>query len=241
LNDEATPEARPGRIWVLLILVIATAALLFALAGIATRKPDSEYQKVLGAGDTQRIFGGMPQAGDRLGESDAPVQAQAFLDVQSSSFRDQYLETIPPLVNAQVRSGQVQLLLRNRSLTRNATELAFYGVEAAGEQDAAWQYADLMFRNQSQADRKGKVDREFLRNLAGSIQGLDAEQWQRDFDAGIAKDSAMTAALEEQDKLAIQLGIRAEPAMVITGPGGTRVVQDAPDLARIEAAISEVR
>lgn len=44
--------------------------------------------------------------------------------------RDQFLETVPPLVSNEVRDGEVQLLYRNRSLTRNPTELGFYGVEA---------------------------------------------------------------------------------------------------------------
>jgi len=241
LNDEGKPEARPGRVWILLALGAAGVALLIGIANISTREPDTEYQKVLGASDTQRIFGGVRQSGDRLGSADAPVQMQVFLDVQAAGYRDQYLETIPPLVTNQVRSDQLQMLLRNRSLTRNATELSFYGVEAAAEQDYGWEFADLVFRNQGQAEEKGLVDREFLLNLARSIQQMDIEQWQADFDAGVKEGSAMAARLEEQDKLAIQLGIRAEPAVVVTGPNGTRTVQDAPDLARIEAAIGEVR
>lgn len=241
MNDEGKPQARPGRVWILLALITAGLALLIGIANISTRKPDTSYQKVLGASDTQRIFGGVRESGDRLGSADAPVRMQVFLDAQAAGFRDQYLETIPPLVNTQVREGQLQLLLRNRSLTQNATELGFYGIQAAAAQDYGWEFADLLFRNQTQAEEKGVVDREFLLNLAAAIQQMDLEQWQADFDAGVKEGSAMTAALEEQDKLAIQLGIRAEPAVVVTGPNGTRTVQDAPDLAQIEAAIGEVR
>lgn len=241
MNDQGKPQARPGRVWILLALIASGLALLIGIANISTRKADTTYQKVLGASDAQRIFGGVRQAGDRLGSADAPVKMQVFLDAQAAGFRDQYLETIPPLVNTQVRDGQLQLLLRNRSLTQNATELGFYGIQAAAMQDYGWEFADLLFRNQTQAEEKGVVDREFLLNLAGSIQQMDVEQWQADFDAGLKEGSAMTATLEDQDKLAIQLGIRAQPAAVVTGPNGTRTVQDAPDLARIEAAIGEVR
>lgn len=240
MSSRGTPEARPGRIWILLALIAAGVALLIGIVNIATREPNTRYQKVLGAGETQQIYGGVPQAGDRLGSADAPVQMQVFLDVQASGYRDQYLETIPPLVNTQVRPGRLQLLLRNRSLTRNATELGFYGVEAAAEQGYGWEFADLMFRNQTQAEAKGRVDEEFLLNLAKAIQELDVERWKVDFDAGVKEGSEMTRRLEDQDKLAIQLGIRAEPAVVVTGPAGTRVVQDAPDLARIQAAIGAV-
>lgn len=241
MTSEGKTEARPGRIRVLLLLLAAVVGLLIAISGIATREPSQEYQKVVGAGDTQRIYGGVRQLGDRLGNEDAPVQMQVFVDVQSSEFRDQFLETIPPLVTTQVRNGQLQLLLRNRSLTRNPTELSFYGVEAAAEQSYGWQYADLMVRNLEEAEAKGKVDEDFLRNLAGSITHMEIEEWQAAFDAGLEEGSAMTARLAEQDKLAIKLGIRAKPAVVVTGPGGTETVQDAPDLARIERAIDAVR
>jgi hypothetical protein len=47
--------------------------------------------------------------------------------------------------------------------------------------------------------------------------------------------------LEEQDKLAIDLELRAEPALVIAGPGGTEILQDTPSLAEIQSAIGAVR
>lgn len=241
MSTEGKTESRPGRYWVLFLLVAAVAGLFAAIVGMSTREPSTEYQKVVGAGETQRIYGGVRQLGDRLGREDAPVQMQVFVDVQSSTYRDQFLDTIPPLVNTQVRSGQLQMRLRNRSLTRNATELSFYGVEAAVEQSYGWQYADLMVRNQEQAEKKGQIDAAFLRNLAESITHLEIEEWQDAFDAGLEDGSAMTARLEAQDKLAISLGIRAEPAVVVTGPRGTEIVQDAPDLDRIQRAITAVR
>ncbi len=241
MSTEGKSETRPGRYWVMLILAAAIVALLIAIAGIATREPSQEYQKVVGAGDTQQIYGGVRQLGDRLGDENAPVQMQVFVDVQSAEYRDQFLDTIPPLVNTQVRSGQLQMLLRNRSLTRNATELAFYGVEAAAEQNYGWQFADLMVRNQEAAQDKGRVDREFLRTLAEAIPHMELLDWEESFDAGIEEGSEMTARLEAQDKLAIKLGIRAEPAVVVTGPRGTEVVQDAPDLDQIQQAINAVR
>lgn len=240
MSGAGRSQARPGRIWILVALITAAVFLLIGIANIATRKPDSNYQKVLDAGETQRVFGGVRQSGDRLGDENAPVSVQVFIDAQDSNYRDQYLETIPPLVTTMVRPGDVQLLLRNRSLTVNATELAFYGIEAAAKQDYGWQFADLMFRNQTQAEEKGRVDPEFLRALAASIESLDIEKWQTDFDAAIKEDSAVNASLEAQDKLAIKLGIRAKPAVVVSGPQGTEVVQDAPDRAEIEAAIDRV-
>lgn len=236
----AKKERRPGQVRTLIILAVAVGALLVGLVGMATREPSNEYADVVGVGDMRQIFGGVRQLDDRLGEDGAPVQMQVFLDAQSSTYKDQFLETIPPLVAGPVRGGELKLLYRNRSLTRNATELSFYGIEAAANQDYAWQYAYLMFRNQDMAVEQG-LDEELLTRLAESIEHLDLEQWKADFEAGLEDGSQMTAELQEQDEIAINLKIRDKPAAVVNGPGGTEVVQDAPDLAELQVAIGKVR
>jgi hypothetical protein len=232
--------SRPGRFRVILLLAIAGGALLIGIIGLATREPDLDYVDVSGVSDAQRIFGGVRQLGDRLGDDGAPVQIQYFTDVQSAGFRDQFLEVVPSLVNNRVRSGEVKLLLRNRSLTRNATQLSFYGVEAAAEQNYGWNFGYLMVVNQELAKAQG-LDRQFLVDLAKSIEGLELAEWKAAYDAGLDPDSEMTRSLEEQDTVAINLEIRAAPAMVVAGPGGTEVLQDSPDLATVQRAIDSVR
>ena len=232
--------SRPGRIWILLVLIAAVVALAIGIVGLSTQEPGEDFKNVVGASDSQRIFGGVRQLDDRLGRDDAPVQVQFFADVQSSTYRDQFLETIPPIVSTAVRDGDVKLLLRNRSLTRNATELSFYGVQAAAKQDYGWQYAYLMVRNQEEAE-KHRLDEDFLTTLAEGIPNLDPIIWKKDFEEGQDPDSDMTLDLTEQDKLAIQLEIRDAPAFVVSGPNGTEVLQDAPDLESLEQAIAEVR
>jgi protein-disulfide isomerase len=214
-------------------------ALGVAIVGMSTREPSREYRDVQGAGDAQRIFGGARQLGERLGEEGAPVQIQVFTDVQSSGYADWFLDVIPALANGPVRSGDVNLQLRNRSFTRNATQLSFYGVEAAAEQNYGWNYAYLMVRNQDLAIDVG-LDDDFLESLAESIENLDLPIWREAYEAGLEPDSEMTASLEGQDKLAIDLELTAEPAVVVAGAGGTEVLQDAPSLSDIQAAIGEV-
>ncbi len=239
-SGSAPARGRPGRIRILLILILALVGLFIGIAGLSTQEPGEEFKDVIGAGDSQRIFGGVRQLDDRLGSADAPVQIQYFVDVQSSTYRDQFLETVPPTVSTDVRDGDVQFFLRNRSLTQNATELSFYGVEAAANQGYGWQFAYLMVRNQEEAE-KYRLTEDFLETLAGAIPYLDLLEWKEDFDEGIDPESEMTADLQAQDELAIQLKIRDEPAFVVSGPAGTEILQDAPDLDRLQLAIDEVR
>jgi hypothetical protein len=238
MADEA--KRRPGRYRTLIILAVAAIALLIGIAGMATREPSNEYDDVVGVADMRQIFGGVRQYEERLGVEDAPIQMQLFLDAQSETYRDQFLETVPPLVTGPVRDGRLKLLYRNRSLTRNATELSFYGIEAAARQGYAWQFAYLMFRNQEAAKEQG-LDDEFLTRLAESIEYLDLEQWKEDYAEGKEPGSRMNAELQAQDEIAIGLEIRDKPAATVNGPNGTVTVQDAPDLAELQAAMAEVQ
>jgi len=231
---------RPGRIWVILLLTAGIVGLAIGLIGLSTQEPGEEFRDVIGAGDSQRIFGGIRQLDDRLGLDDAPIQIQVFADVQSSTYQQQFLDTIPPVVNRQVRDEEVKLLLRNRSLTRNATELSFYGVQAAAMQGYGWQFAYLMIRNQEEAEKR-QLDEKFLETLAEAIPYIDMLKWKEDFEEGVKPGSAMEEDLIAQDKLAIQLEIRDAPAFVVTGPSGTEVLQDGPDLDALQLAIDEVR
>ncbi|MCB0858524.1 MAG: thioredoxin domain-containing protein [Solirubrobacterales bacterium] len=233
-------QRRPGQFRTLIILAVAVGALLIGLIGMSTREASNEYEDVQGVQEMRQAIGGERQLDDRLGSDDAPVQMQVFLDAQSETYRDQFFDAILPLIDGPVRSGDLKLLYRNRSLTRNATQLSFYGIEAAMKQNYGWQYAFLMFRNQELAKQVG-LDEEFLTNLAESIEYLDLPQWKEDFEAGLEPGSSMNADLQAQDQIAIDLEIRGEPAIVVNGPGGTEIVQDAPDLAQIEAAIDAVK
>lgn len=236
----AARAPRPGRVRVLLILGVGVLLLGIAIVGMSTREASQEFRGVEGTADARRTFGGVRQLGERLGFEDAPVQIQVFTDVQSSGFADWFTEVIPGLVDGPVRSGDVNLLLRNRSFTRNATQISFYGVEAAKAQDYAWHFAYLMVRNQDLAVEEG-LDADFLATIAESIEFLELPIWREDFEAGLEPGSDMTAGLQEQDTLAIDLRLAAEPAVVVAGENGTEVLQDAPDLATIQDAVEQVR
>jgi len=236
----ATPIPRRGRAWVILALGLAALALSYALVEIATREAGRESVRVAGIGTAQSTFGGVPQEGDRLGSDDAPVAIQLFTDLQCAGCADDFLVPIPPLVEERVRPGEVKLLMRHYSFARNPLELGFFGAEAAAEQGYGWQYAYLFFRNQGEAERFGVGD-ELLESLAGSIGELDVGEWRSYLDAESGPEGAITTRLEGYEELGRRLGIRAEPAAVVSGPSGTRTLQGSPSRGETEAAIEAVR
>ena len=236
----ATPIPRRGRLWVILALGLAFSALAYALVDISTQEAARDIVRLDGIDTTQRLFGGVPQEGDRLGSDDAPVSIQVFNDLQCGNCRADFLGTIPGLAEGYVRPGDVKLLMRHYSVAENPLELGFFGAEAAAQQGYGWQYTYLFFRNQDEAERLG-IDNEFMASLAGAIGELNVPEWQEYLDDEGAGAGAIATTLEGYEDLGMKLGIRAGQAMIVSGPGGTRTLQDGPDLAQVERAIAAVR
>jgi protein-disulfide isomerase len=234
------PIPRRGRLWVLLTLALALLALGYAIVNIATQEAGDDVVHVAGIGEAQETFGGIPQEGDRLGSADAPVTVQIFNDLQCSNCREDFLDTIPDLAEGPVRAGDVKLLYRHYSASESPQELGFYGAEAAAQQGYGWQYTYLFFRNQEEA-RKFGVDQEFLDSIAGSVGEMNEPEWLQYLEEEGGPDGAIAAQLDEYEQLGLDLGIRPRQAAVVSGPGGTRTLQDGPSLAQIEAAIEAVR
>jgi protein-disulfide isomerase len=233
------PIPRRGRIWILLALALATAGLGYALVNIATQKAGPDVVRIAGISEAQEIFGGVPQEGDRLGSSDAPVTIQIFNDLQCSSCREDFLGTVPGLVDGPVRSGEVKLLYRHYSVSESPQELGFYGAEAAARQGYGWQYTYLFFRNQDEAKRFG-VDQDFLDSVAGGVEELNEPEWLSYLEDNGGSDGAIAPQLESYEELGTELGIRTRQAAIVSGPRGTRTLQDGPSLRQIEAAIEAV-
>ncbi|MBS1880299.1 MAG: thioredoxin domain-containing protein [Actinobacteria bacterium] len=239
--SEAAVRSMPrrGRVWVALVLGLGLIALSYAIVNISTQKASNDTIHIAGIEDAQRTFGGVPQEGARVGSSDAPVTIQVFNDLQCSSCQEDFLATIPALVENYARPGKVQLDWRHYSNGENPLELGFFGAEAAAEQGYGWQYTYLFFRNQDEAKKFG-VDQNFLDSVAASVEELNFPEWEKDLEENGKSGGPYAKRLEGDEKLGEQLGIRIGQAMIITGPNGTETLQEGPSLAEVEAAIGRV-
>ena len=223
----------------ILLLALALGGLGYALVNISTREAGSEFVRIEGISTAQELFGGVPQEGARLGSADAPVSIQVFNDLQCGDCRADFLGTIPFLVEKYARPGSVKLLMRHYSVAENPIELGFLGAEAAAQQGYGWQYTYLFFRNQGEAERFG-IDDDFMASLAGSIGELDVPEWQEYLDREGGSGGTISKRLEADEELGTELGIRTGVAMIVSGPSGTRTLQDGPSLTQAEQAIAAV-
>jgi hypothetical protein len=232
---------RRGRLWVIALLTLALAALGYLIVQVSTQKADPNIIHIAGISEAQEIFGGIPQEGDRLGSSDAPVTIQVFNDLQCSSCRAAFLGTIPALAENYARLGSAKLLYRHYSNSENPIELGFYGAEAAAEQGYGWQYTYLFFYNQDEIKGAGNRRFEaFTDSVAGGVEELNAPEWEKTLAESTDSDSAIQQRLESYDELGQQLRIRIGQGLVVTGPSGTETLQDSAKLPEIERAIVAV-
>jgi hypothetical protein len=236
------PLPRRGRIWVVVLLAMGLFALGYSIVKLSTQKADRGIVHVAGISEAQELFGGVPQEGDRLGSSDAPVTIQVFNDLQCSSCRDDFLRTVPGLMEKYVRSGDVKLLWRHYSNSESPQELGFYGAEAAAEQGYGWQFIYLFFRTQEEANRfkTPKLFEGFEKSIAGGVEELEIEEWDSELEKAKVSDSAIQKRLEGYEELGRDLGIRVGQGMVVSGPNGTKTLQEGPSLAEVKRAIAEV-
>jgi hypothetical protein len=236
------PLPQRGRFWVVVLLLMGLFALSYAIVNIATQEPDQGIVHVAGISDAQELFGGVPQEGDRLGSNDAPVTIQVFNDLQCAGCRDDFLSTVPGLMEPFVRPGDVKLLYRHYSNAETAQELGFYGAEAAAEQGYGWQYIYLFFRSQEEAKRfrTVKLFEGFERSIAGGVEELEIEEWNRAVEEAKVSGSSIQQRLEGYEELGRQLGIRYGQGMIVSGPKGTETLQEGPTLAEVKRAIAAV-
>ncbi len=231
---------RRGRLWVAAILALGLLALGYLIVSISTQEPAQDTVEVAGINDAQRLFGGIPQEGDRLGSSNAPVTIQVFNDLQCANCREDFLSTIPALAEDYARPGDVQLLYRHYSNSINTKQLGFFGAEAAAEQNYGWQYVYLFFRNQGEAERFG-IDDDYLAEISAGIEKLDPAEWEADLEEKGAPGGPIDKRLDDYEELGNDLGIRIRQAAIVTGPNGTETLQDGPTLGEIERAIETVQ
>jgi protein-disulfide isomerase len=215
-----------------LALIALIAIALFA--SLSLDEGDTDPIEIDGAGEVRKLVGGIPQLEDRLGEDNAPVSIQVFNDLQCTDCAGWQRNVIEPLIADEVRDGNVKLEFRHWSMTERPSGVASYGAVSAGLQAQQWQFIELFFHNQDEAEQRG-VTQEFLDEVAKGVLNLNVEQWQNDFDEPEVRET-----LESDDLEAIEERIPTEPGAIVTGPEGEVKLVETPTLAEIRAAIDEV-
>ena len=122
------------------------------------------------------LLAGIPERGNELGNTNAPVTLQYFADLECPFCKQFDLKVIPALIRRYVRTGKLRIEFRAFE-TSTREPVIFYTQQvaalAAGRQEKLWYFVELFFHEQRE-DGSGYVTENYLRGLAEQVPGLDA-------------------------------------------------------------------
>lgn len=163
--------------------------------------------------EVEKLFSGIPQQDMVLGDPKAKVELIEWGDLQCPVCKQFAEETLPPVIEKQVRAGEVKVVFRNFPIIGPQSAPAGAAALAAGAQGKGWQFLDLFYHNQG-AENSGYADDEFLTALAEAVGVPDIAKWNKD-----RNSEAFEIEVEETNEEAERLGLTGTPALGIKGPG----------------------
>jgi protein-disulfide isomerase len=201
------------------IVVVVIVGVVIATSGGGAKKVASGSKA---ANETvsqvDSLIGGVPQHGNVLGNSNAPVTIQYFGDLECPICREFTLGAFPSIIQKWVRSGKVKVEYRSlETATREPEVFKTQQVAAlaAGKQNKMWDFVELFYHEQGEED-SGYVTESYLQNLAQQVPGLSLTQWSTD-----RGDTALDNKVEEDAQAANNAGFTGTPSFLIGKTGGT--------------------
>jgi protein-disulfide isomerase len=216
------------------VIVIVVAIVVSSSGASNAVQPQTAAAKAA-AKHVDSLLAGIPESGNTLGKSSAPITITEYGDLECSvcdEFATPTSFTNPEgeagtgwedaLVSQYVRTGKAKLVYRSLETASgsnpdaNAFEQQQVAAEAAGLQDKEWYYIELMYNEQGQEDTN-YVTQSYLTGLAKQIPGLNFTKWMSDRSLASLKREVNT---DNQQGSAVDGGEGSTPTVVVSGPGG---------------------
>ncbi|MGA8926109.1 MAG: thioredoxin domain-containing protein [Solirubrobacterales bacterium] len=238
-SQDASQLARKRRIQYLALAAFAAAAVIVALivisqsGGSSSSSPPAD---VTGAAQVDTELNGIPQTGQVLGDSAAPVTVIEYGDPQCSSCKFFSENVAPQLISAEVRPGKVKYEFRPFLIIGPDSKPAMKAALAAGEQNRLWQFLQLFYINQG-GENSGYVTDSFLTGIARGAGVPNINKWNTD-----RNDAKWDAIIQQGSSQADSFGFTGTPSILVQGPNGQKAIGGGtiPTLAQIQSAIQQV-
>lgn len=217
-------------------IVVAALVVVGIVVGVslAGGGDDDSPSSITGAAEVQAQLEGVPQAGNVLGDPDAPVEIIEYGDMACPACREASTTTIPEAVDQIVKAGDAKLVFRPIAFISRSSERGALGAEAAGMQDAMWSFVELIYRNQGPESDQDWLTDELMTDAAEQL-GLDVDRWTADY-MGEASEQKFI----ETDALAREDEVGVTPTFVVRGPNGEKAVTGAVEVSELQDAVNEV-
>jgi protein-disulfide isomerase len=188
-------------------LAIVAVAVLIVVSGGNGSGGDTKLE---GKAEVKRLLEGIPQEGLVLGDRGAPVELIEFGDLQCPFCRHYAEAILPPIIENQVKNGEVKIDFRNFTIIGPESTPAGAAALAAGAQGRGWSYVELFYRNQGE-ENSGYADDAFLRAIAKGAGVPNLPKWEKE-------RQMLVPEVEKTTSEAQQLGFTGTPSFAVEGP-----------------------
>jgi protein-disulfide isomerase len=231
---QASPRVLIAAAAVVALIIVAVVLGVVLLGGSDNGSSSTTVTKLPDATDVQQEFAGIPQHGDVLGKSNAPVTMIEYVDLQCPFCQQFETTAVPTLITRYVRKGKLRIeerligILGVDSLTGRDAALA------AGLRNKLFNFTQLLYDNQG-VENTGWLDDDMIQSAAASIPGLDVSRLLRD-----RNSSAVSAQAKALDAQKTADGVNSTPSVFVgkSATTATRVTLTSPsDETPVAAAI----
>ena len=193
-------------------VLLAVAVLGIVVAAGANSSRDRRVEREVTA-----LLAGIPQQGQTLGASTAPVTLQLFAELEDYSSGGWFRALLPAIIHDFVRTDMLKI--EYRAFKTNTIESEMFVKQqaaalAAGAQDKLWNYV-YTFSYEQGKERTPYATENFLNNIARQVPALNIQQWDTDHNAGPRIEQVV-----EEDQHGRAEGIHVTPAYRIGRTGG---------------------
>ncbi len=219
-------SSAPGMgIWIIgAVVLVAIAAVLILIA-------QGNPATATGSFITPETREWPMEEGKALGAADAPVVIREFSDFQCPFCRNFSNGTQKQIIDQYIETGQVRFeyhhfIVIDGNVGGNESRRAAEASECAAEQNAFWDYHEILFANQIGEGVGGYNDAR-LRQFAQAL-GLNTEQFNQCFNSG-----KYASAVSADEAMARSLRVTGTPSVFVNDTK----IENPMDLAAIQAAI----
>jgi protein-disulfide isomerase len=208
---EAQAAARKRRLTMLGGVLAAAVVVIVVAVVISQSGTDDPVTAEEGAQQANTLFAGIPQQGNVLGDPDAPVTIEEYVDLQCPFCKQFSEDGLPQLVDEYVKTGQAKIVLQTLTFIGADSERGARVAWAAAEQNKMFQFVENFYANQGD-ENSGYATEEFLKRIGDGVQGLDVQA------ALDGRDSAkVTSSIQASQTAANKANVDSTPSFLV-GP-----------------------
>jgi protein-disulfide isomerase len=196
-----------------LIAVVAVAIAVVSGGGSSSSSAKGGGTSVAGAGAVANEFAGIPQKGNVLGASNAPVTMMVFADMQCPFCKQFETTVFPKLVKRYVKTGKLKVVFQPIAIIGTDSVAGARAVGSAAQQNKMFDYASLFYDNQGE-ENTGYVTQDFMTKLANATPGLDTAKWK-----SLINSTSVENLLGQAQSAAQTAGVSSTPTFLVAKTG----------------------